>query len=47
MHFFVPNYQRQSVAARKKMGITASKNMRMTVRKMAERKIIGMPTVMK
>jgi antitoxin component of RelBE/YafQ-DinJ toxin-antitoxin module len=35
------------MAVRKKMGMTARKNMRMTARKMAERKIIGMPTVMK
>jgi hypothetical protein len=32
---------------RKKMGITVRKNMRMTARKMAESKIIGMPTVTK
>jgi hypothetical protein len=51
MHFFLPNYQRLSVAARKKiwmtlrkkMGMTARKNMRMSGRKMAESKIIGMP----
>jgi hypothetical protein len=44
MHFFLPNYQRLSVAAskkiwmavRKKMGMTARKNMCMTARKMAE-----------
>jgi hypothetical protein len=47
MHFFLPNYQRLSVAARKKMCMTARKNMRMTARKMAESKIIGMPTVTK
>jgi hypothetical protein len=49
MYFFVPNYQRLSVAARKKMRMTARKNMRMTVRKMrvAESKTIGMPTVTK
>jgi hypothetical protein len=54
MYFFLPNYQRLSVVARKKMcmaarkkGMTARKNMRMTVRKMAESKIIGMPMVMK
>jgi hypothetical protein len=55
MHFFLPNYQRLSVAARKKiwmalrkkMGMTARKNMCMSGRKMVERKIIGMPTVMK
>jgi hypothetical protein len=55
MHFFLPNYQRLSVAARKKicmaarkkMGMTARKNMRMTARKMAERKINGMPMVAK
>jgi hypothetical protein len=55
MHFFLPNYQRMSVAARKKiwmavrkkMGMTARKNMRMTARKMVERKIIGMPRVKK
>jgi hypothetical protein len=32
---------------RKKMGMTARKNMRITTRKMAESKIIGMPTVTK
>jgi hypothetical protein len=32
---------------RKKMGMTARKNMRMSGRKMAESKIIGMPTVTK
>jgi hypothetical protein len=55
MHFFLPNYQRLSVAvrkkicmaARKKMGMTARKNMRMIARKMAESKIIGMPSVTK
>jgi hypothetical protein len=55
MHFFLPNYQRLSVAVRKKiwmavrkkMGMTARKNMRMTSRKMAESKTIGMPTVTK
>jgi hypothetical protein len=55
MHFFLPNYQRLSVAVRKKiwmamrkkMGMTTRKNMCMTVRKMAESKIIGMPTVTK
>jgi hypothetical protein len=55
MHFFLPNYQRLSVAARKKiwmalmkkMGMTARKNMYMTARKMAESKIIGMPMVTK
>jgi hypothetical protein len=55
MHFFLPNYQRLSVAVRKKiwmafrktMGMTARKNMSMSGRKMAESKIIGMPTVTK
>jgi antitoxin component of RelBE/YafQ-DinJ toxin-antitoxin module len=55
MHFFLPNYQRLSVAVRKKiwmalrkkMGMTARKNMRMTARKIAESKIIGMPMVTK
>jgi hypothetical protein len=55
MYFFLPNYQRLSVAVRKKiwmalrkkMGMTARKNMRMTARKMAERKIIEMPMVTK
>jgi hypothetical protein len=55
MHFFLPNYQRLSVAARKKiwmalrkkMGMTARKNICMTARKMAESKIIRMPTVTK
>jgi hypothetical protein len=55
MQFFLPNYQRLSIAARKKiwmavrkkMGMTVRKNMRMTVRKMAESKIIGMLTVTK
>jgi hypothetical protein len=55
MHFFLPNYQRLLVAARKKiwmalrkkMGMTARKNMRMTTRKMAESKIIGMPMMTK
>jgi hypothetical protein len=55
MHFFLPNYQRLSVAVRKKiwmtvrkkMGMTVRKNMRMTARKMEESKIIGMPMVMK
>jgi hypothetical protein len=55
MHFFLHNYQRLSVAvrkkicmaARKKMGMTARKNMRMIARKMVESKIIGMPTVTK
>jgi hypothetical protein len=54
MHF-LPNYQRLSVearkkicmAVRKKMGMIARKNMRMTAKKMAESKIIGMPTVTK
>jgi hypothetical protein len=32
---------------RKKMGMTARQNMRMTARKMAESEIIGMPTVTK
>jgi hypothetical protein len=53
MHFFLPNYQRLSVAVkkkiwmalRKKMGRTVRKNMRMSGRTMAESKIIGMPTV--
>jgi hypothetical protein len=53
MHFFLPNYQRLSVAARKKIwmalrkkiGMTTRKNMRLLGRKMAESKIIGMPTV--
>jgi hypothetical protein len=48
MHFFLPNYLRLLVvarkkmcmAARKKMGMTARKNMHMTARKMAESKII-------
>jgi hypothetical protein len=35
------------MAVRKKMGMAARKNMRMTTRKMAENKIIGMPTVTK
>jgi hypothetical protein len=35
------------MAARKKMCMTMRKNMRMTTRKMAESKIIGMPTVTK
>jgi hypothetical protein len=35
------------MALRKKMGITARKNMRMTARKMVESKVIGMPTVTK
>jgi hypothetical protein len=51
----LPNYQRLSVVARKKiwmelrekMGMTARKNMRMTARKMAESKTIGMLTVTK
>jgi antitoxin component of RelBE/YafQ-DinJ toxin-antitoxin module len=55
MHFFLPNYQSLSVAARKKiwmavmrkMGMTAKKNMRITTRKMAESKIIGMPVATK
>jgi hypothetical protein len=55
MHFILLNYQRMSVAVRKKiwmalrkkMGMTVRKNMRMTARKMTERKIIGMPTVTK
>jgi hypothetical protein len=55
MHFFLPNYQCLSVAARKKiwmavrkkMGMTVRKNMHMTARKMVESKIIGMPTVTK
>jgi hypothetical protein len=55
MHFFLPNYQRLSVAARKKiwmalrnkMGMTARKFIIMSGRKMAESKIIGMPTVTK
>jgi CelD/BcsL family acetyltransferase involved in cellulose biosynthesis len=55
MHFFLPNYQHLSVAARnkismalrKKMGMKARKNMRMLGRKMEESKIIGMPTVTK
>jgi hypothetical protein len=52
MQFFLPNYQRLSVVVRKKiwmplrkkMVMTARKNMRMLGRKMAESKIIGMPT---
>jgi hypothetical protein len=46
MHIFFPNYQRLSVAARKKMCMAARKKMCMTARKMhvAESKIIGMPT---
>jgi hypothetical protein len=51
---FVPNYQRLSVAVRKKicmaarkMGMTVRMNMHMTARKIAESKIIGMPTVTK
>jgi antitoxin component of RelBE/YafQ-DinJ toxin-antitoxin module len=55
MHFFLPNYQRLSVAARKKiwmalrkkMGMTVRKFIRMLRRKMAESKIIRMPTVTK
>jgi hypothetical protein len=55
MHFFLPNYQRLSVAAkkkmcmvaRKKMYLTVRKNMHMTARKMVESKIIGMPMVTK
>jgi hypothetical protein len=55
MHFFLPNYQRLSVAAmkkiwmalRKKMGMTTRKNMHMKTRKMVESEIIGMPTVTK
>jgi hypothetical protein len=55
MHFFLPNYQRLSVVARKKiwmavrkkMGMTTRNNKHMTTRKMAESKIIGMPTVPK
>jgi hypothetical protein len=57
MYFFLPNYQRLLIAARKKMcmavkkkmRMTARKNMIMTTRKMrvAESKIIGMPTVTK
>jgi hypothetical protein len=55
MHFFLPNYQCLSVAARKKiwmalrkkMGMTARKFIMMSGRKMAESKIIGTPTVMK
>jgi hypothetical protein len=55
MHFFLPNYQCLSVAARKKiwmvlrkkMGMTVRKFIMMSGRKMAESKIIGMPTVMK
>jgi hypothetical protein len=35
------------MALRIKMGMTMRKNMRMLERKMAERKIIGMPMVMK
>jgi antitoxin component of RelBE/YafQ-DinJ toxin-antitoxin module len=55
MHFFLPNYQRLSVAARKKilmalrnkMGMTVRKFIRMLRRKMAKSKIIRMPTVTK
>jgi hypothetical protein len=55
MHFFLPNYKRLSVAARKKiwmalrkkMGMTARKFIMMSGRKMAEIKIIGMPMVTK
>jgi hypothetical protein len=56
MHFFLPNYQRLSVVARKKeiwmalmkmMGMTARKNMHVSGRKMAKSKIIRMPTVTK
>jgi hypothetical protein len=56
MYFFLPNCQRLSVAARMKICMAARKKMRMmttrknmcmTVRKMAESKIIGMPTVTK
>jgi hypothetical protein len=57
MYFFLPNYQCLSVAVRKKMCMEARKKMRMTVRKnmcmtarkmrVAESKIIGMPTVTK
>jgi hypothetical protein len=35
------------MALRKKMGMTARKNMCMSGRKMADSKIIGMPTVTK
>jgi hypothetical protein len=54
MYFFLPNYQRMSVAVRKKtcmatrkkMCMIVRKNMHMTVRKMcvAESKTIGMST---
>jgi hypothetical protein len=57
MHFFLPNYQRMSVAVRKKMCMVARTKMRMTVRKnmcmtarkmrVAESKIIAMLTVTK
>jgi hypothetical protein len=57
MYFFLPNYQRLSVAVRKKMCMAVRKKMRMTTRKnmcmttrkmrVAETKIIGMPTVTK
>jgi hypothetical protein len=49
MYFFLLNYQRLSVAVRKKMCMATRKNMRMTTRKMrvAESKIIRMPTVAK
>jgi hypothetical protein len=39
--------KKMCVAARKKMDMTMRKNMHMTARKMAESKIIGMPTVTK
>jgi hypothetical protein len=38
------NYQRLSVGARKKIWMAVRKKMHMTMRKMAESKIIGMPT---
>jgi hypothetical protein len=55
MHFFLPRYQRLSVAARKKiwmalrkkMGMTVRKFIMMSGRKMAESKTNGMPMVTK
>jgi hypothetical protein len=46
MHLFLPNYQRLSVAARKKMCMAARNKMHMAARKrrVAQSKIIGMPT---
>jgi hypothetical protein len=39
--------KKMGMIARKKMGMIARKNMHMSGRKMAESKIIGMPTVTK